>query len=156
MSRRRQVAVGIGVGLGIRVGVGIGLGVGLGLACSNPAKGEASSLVANVDRFRRAENAEKPSLLPAIEGSPCTDQEVCAAKDACLAHAKPTAEGLVLKTEVQRGLSDLEDKRLAPDAAAAAALPEKLYEASRLLDRGHAALAGCDQRILALRAKFGL
>jgi hypothetical protein len=156
MTPRSRIGVGVGIRVGLGVGIGIGIGVGLGLGCANPAKGEASTLVANVDRFRRAENAEKPSLLPAIEGSPCTDQDVCAAKDACLAHAKPTAEGLVLKTEVQRGLSDLEDKRLAPDAAAAAALPEKLYEASRLLDRGHAALAGCDQRILVLRAKFGL
>jgi len=156
MSTASRLGIGVFCAVGLAFGHGFGLTVGLATGCSNPAKGEAATLVANVDRFRRAENADKPSLLPAIESSPCTDPDVCAAKQACLAHAKPTADGLALKNEVQRGLADLEQKRLEPDASAAATLPTKLDEASRLLDRGHAALAGCDQRLLVLRAKFGL
>jgi hypothetical protein len=126
------------------------------LACTPSAKPEAASVVAAVDRFRQAENADKPARLPDVEAAPCTDKEVCAAKNACLAYARPTAEGLSLKADVQRGLADLEAKRLEPDAAVAQGLPMKLDAASRALDRGHASLPECDAKVMALRVKYGL
>jgi hypothetical protein len=125
-------------------------------ACTSSAKPEAASLAAAVDRFRQAENAEKPARLPEVEAVACTDKEVCAAKEVCLAYARPTVEGLVLKSEVQRGLNDLEQKRLDPDAEAARALPKKLDAASRALERGHASLAECDAKVMGLRVKYGI
>jgi hypothetical protein len=125
-------------------------------ACTPSAKPEAASLAAAVDRFRSAENAEKPARLADVEAAACTDKEVCAAKTACLAYVRPTVEGLVLKNEVQRGLADLERKTLDPDATAARALPAKLEAASRALERGHSSLAECDAKIVALRVKYGL
>ena len=125
-------------------------------ACTPSAKPQAASLVAAVDRFRQVENAEKPARLSDVEAVACSDKEVCAAKDACLAYARPTVEGLKLKDEVQRGLNDLDEKRLEPDAAAARALPAKLDEASRALERGHASLVDCDTKVMALRVKYGI
>jgi hypothetical protein len=124
--------------------------------CTNSAKIEATTLVEAVDQFRRAENPDKAGKLAAVEAAPCTDRDVCAAKEACLAYAAPTVKGLNLKSEVQTGLADLEEKKLAPDAEAARALPGKLDEASRLLDRGHAALPACDQKVLSLKVRFAL
>jgi hypothetical protein len=133
-----------------------GLLVSLLLACTSSAKPQAASLVAAVDRFRQAENVEKPTRLGDVESAACSDKEVCAAKEACLAYARPTADGLKLKNEVQKGLSDLDQKRLDPDAAAARALPAKLEEASRALERGHASLVDCDAKVMALRVKYGI
>ena len=125
------------------------------LACTD-AKGEAAGVVSAVDRFRKAENAQKPELAPAVASAPCTDDEVCAAKTACLAVTEPTAQGLLLKREVERGIADLEQKRLAPDAEAAQALPGKLDRATQLLEQAKNALPGCDAKILGLRAKYHL
>jgi hypothetical protein len=125
-------------------------------ACTASAKPEAASLVAAVDRFRQAENAEKPARLVDIEGAACADKEVCGAKQACLAYARPTVEGLKLKNEVQQGLADLDQKKLDPDAGAARALPAKLEDASRALDRGHASLMDCDSKVMGLRVKYGI
>ena len=47
-------------------------------ACNSSARTETQQLVTAVDRFRKAENAEKPSHVDAIKQSPCTDAEVCA------------------------------------------------------------------------------
>jgi hypothetical protein len=126
------------------------------VACTPSAKPEAASLVAAVDRFRSAENAEKPARLPDLEAAPCTDKEVCAAKAACVAYARPTADGLKLKSEVEVRLAELEQKRLDPESETARALPAKLEDASRALERGHAALADCDAKTMGLRVKYGL
>lgn len=123
-------------------------------ACADPAKGEAASVLAAVDRFRRAEYAGKPALLAPLRAVPCTDKEVCAAKDACVAHAEPLATAIAMKTEVQLRMD-------APDAgpmddATRAALVAKLDEASRLLDKGRAAQAACDRDTLVLKMKYRL
>jgi len=125
-------------------------------ACTPSPKPQAASLVAAVDRFRQAENAEKPARLGDVEAAACSDKEVCAAKEACLAYARPTVEGLKLKNEVQAGLRDLDQKKLDPDAEAARALPAKLEEASRALERGQASLVDCDTKVMALRVKYGI
>jgi len=125
------------------------------LACST-AKQEAASLVAATDRFHKAENTEKPDRARAIARVACTDAEVCEAKRLCQAATQPTAEALALKAEVERGLAELEQGKLAKTDDAAAALPDKLDDAERLLAEGHAAMPACDQKILALRARYDL
>ena len=126
------------------------------LAACSPAKREAASLVSAVDRYRRAENANKPALAGVLETVACTDREVCEARDACLATSRPTTKGLLLKHEVESALSDLHAGRLSADQAGARALPSKLDEAQRLLDEGHASLSACDAKLTSLRLKYGL
>jgi predicted transcriptional regulator len=124
-------------------------------ACST-GKQEAASLIAATDRFHKAENVDKPDRADAIARVVCTEAEVCEAKRVCESASKSTARALVLKAEVERGLAALEQGALARTDDAAAALPEKLDEAERLLNLGHEAMPACDQKILALRARYDL
>jgi hypothetical protein len=126
------------------------------LAGCASGKQEASSLVAAVDRFHRAENADKPDREAAIAQVVCADKEVCEAKRLCDAAARSTAAGLRLKAEVEKGLAAIEKGTLAKTDDAAKALPDKLDEAGRLLGEGHAGMPACDQKILALRGRYGL
>jgi hypothetical protein len=120
--------------------------------CADPAKGEAASLVAAIDRFRRAEYPGKPALLGPLKDVPCKDATVCAAKDACVAHAEPLVQAITMKTEVQLRLGD--GDAAAMDLEARAAMLAKLDEASRLLDQGRAAQGACDQKTLELKIKY--
>ena len=123
-------------------------------ACSNPSKGEAASLVAAVDRFRRADFAGKPALLAPLQEVACTDREVCAAKRACVAHAEPLVASIRAKNEVDQRMQNADAEPLDPDARAG--LIRKLDEASRLLDQGRTAQGACDEKILQLRVKYGV
>jgi hypothetical protein len=125
------------------------------VGCSNAAKREAVGLGAVVDQYRRAENAGKAAKAEAVVSFACTDAEVCAAKDACLAAISPTVRALGLKDEVAARLADLEARRLSPDAPEAAALPAKLDEAERLLKDGHAKMTACEREMTGLRLKHG-
>jgi hypothetical protein len=126
------------------------------LAACSSKKQEAASLVAAVDRFHKADNPQKADRAKAIAQLRCTDPEVCEAKGLCEAATTSTAEALVLKAEVELRLADLVRGTLAKTDEAAKALPGKLDEAERKLDEGHKAMPGCDQRILALRARYDL
>jgi hypothetical protein len=121
-----------------------------------PGKREAASLVAAVDRYRRAAMGAKGPLADAIAAVPCTADEVCAAKLACVAASGPTAKGVALKSEVERALGDLRGGRMTREQAAAQGLPEKLDLASALLSEGEAKLSRCDALITALRLEYGL
>jgi len=123
--------------------------------CSQ-AKRESASLVAAVDRYRRADMGAKGPLADAIAAVPCAAEEVCAAKLACVASAEPTAKGAALKAEVERALGDLHAGRKTQEEAAAQGLPQKLDLASRLLSEGEAKLSRCDALITALRLEYGL
>jgi|HubBroStandDraft_5_1064220.scaffolds.fasta_scaffold742472_2 hypothetical protein len=125
-------------------------------ACSPAGKHEAASLIAATERFHKAENTEKPDRAASIARVACTDAEVCEAKRVCESASKSTADALVLKAEVEQGIALLERGTLAKTDDAAAALPGKLDEAERLLTAGHEAMPACDQRILALRARYDL
>jgi hypothetical protein len=127
-------------------------------ACVSCASGkrESASLVAAVDRYRMAEMGAKGPLAAAIDAVPCTVAEVCAAKDACVASARPTARGAALKAEVEAALADLHAGKITQEEAASRRLAGKLDEASQLLDEGHAKLPACDARITALRLEYGL
>ena len=125
-------------------------------ACSGPGRREAQTLVDAVDRYRRAEDASKEADGKAVAAVACTDSRVCDAKQACVAAIEPTTRALALKDEVTRLLVELEQKRLAPDAPEAAALPGKLDEAEQLLKDGRAGMARCDARLTDLRVAFGV
>lgn len=128
--------------------------LGAAAACTSPTKQEAKSLVSAVDRYRRAENTEKPELADALEAVPCTDAEVCATKDACLAVSRPTAKALRLQREVSQGVADIQDGGLSPYDPKARAFPDKIDESEKLLAEGQAALEACDEKLTALRLKY--
>ncbi len=130
--------------------------------CGTPAKGEARALVHAVDTFRRGNgSASSPSLpraaqVQAVREVPCSDSRVCAARDACVAAIAPTAQALAIKDQVALRLSDIEARRLAPDAVEAQALPGQLDEATRLLAEGRSKMAVCDEQLAELTVKFAL
>jgi hypothetical protein len=125
-------------------------------ACNTGNRAEAERLVIAVDRYRRAENADKPTAASAIRALPCEDTDVCRARDACLASADPTSKALGLKAEVEKKLSALEKGTLAKDSAEATALPAKLDEAESLLKEGFERLPACDEQLQALKRKHGI
>ncbi len=124
-------------------------------SCSS-AKREASFLVAAVDRFHRAENADKPRSAAAISSVTCTDPAVCEAKGACQAATTATADALLLKADVEARLADIRRGALSKTDDAVKALPAKLDEAGRLLGEGRRGMPACDQKILVLRGRYGL
>ncbi len=130
--------------------------VALVAACSSGARREAASLASAVERYRHAENIQKPAEAAVISSVACSDREVCEAKQACLAMSEPTSRGLALKIEVEKGLADLENKRILPESPAAQSLAQKLEDSSHLLEAGRAALSKCDEKVLALRLKYAL
>jgi hypothetical protein len=117
---------------------------------------EAGSLAEAVDRYRRASMDAKGGPAEMVERVACTDAEVCAAKEACLASVRPTVRGMALKREVQTALDDLEAARITREQAQALGLSAKLDEASHAVEEGRANLAACDTQVLALRMKYGL
>jgi hypothetical protein len=121
-----------------------------------PGKRESASLVEAVDRYRRAEMASKGPLADALDAVPCSVSEVCAAKAACVAASRPTAEGVALKAEVEWSLAALHAGKITQEEAASRNLPAKLGRAGQLLDEGYAKLPVCDARITALRLQYGL
>ncbi|WP_394821332.1 hypothetical protein [Pendulispora albinea] len=125
-------------------------------ACTNAGKAEAESLSTAIERYRTADNALKGSMAEALDKTPCTVTDVCETKRLCVAVSDPTARGLALKNEVERGLASVHTGKLAPDAPEARALPDKLDEAARLLERGHAALSECDDKLRAMKRHYGI
>ena len=136
----------------------LAVALALGVVASGCATGkkESASLVAAVDRYRRAAMPAKGPLADAIAEAPCTDEEVCTAKLACVASAGPTVKGEALKTEVERALADLRAGKLTQEQAGQQGLPQKLEEASSLLAEGEGKLGRCDALTTALRLKYGL
>jgi hypothetical protein len=124
-------------------------------ACHGSGRREATSLDDGVDRYRRAEGAQRMTELQAVTDLPCSIADVCDAKKTCLEAMAPTARALDLKDEVTRALGELQDKRLAPDAAAAQALPAMLDEATRLLEVGRAKMGDCERKLADLRLRYG-
>lgn len=122
-------------------------------ACSTTHQ-EARSVIEGVDRFRRAENAQKPDLADALAKLVCTDAEVCATKDACVRSAAATARGLRLQREVEDSLARVKKGELAPSDPKATSLGTKLDEADKALEEGHQALAPCDEKLTRLRVKY--
>lgn len=115
---------------------------------------DARSVIEGVDRFRRAENAQKPELADALAKLPCADSEVCATKDACVSSAASTARGLRLQKEVEDTLAQVKKGTLPASDPKATSLGAKLDDADRALAQGNQALVDCDQKLTRLRVKY--
>lgn len=124
--------------------------------CSNEAKRETASLSAAVERWQRADGPQKAPAAADVRAVVCSDAAVVDAKAACVGAIDATAKALDLKHDVEVGLDDLEQKRLAPDDPRARELPKKLDDAERLLIEGRAGMSACDAKLLALRMKHGV
>jgi len=124
-----------------------------GVGCSTTRQ-EARSVIEAVDRFRKAENVQKPELADALAKVPCSDPEVCATKDACVKSATATARGLRLQREVEDGLAQVKAGTLDKSDPKAIALGPKLDEVDKALAEGNDALATCDDKLTSLRVKY--
>lgn len=128
----------------------------LSFACQSSAgRRESASLAEAVDRYRNAEENAKSERAQGVLALVCTDASVCEVKRLCMAAIEPTTKALALKNEVAQRLNALDEKRLAPDSPELAGLPEKLEEATRLLQEGRTKMLDCDKRLAELRVQFG-
>jgi hypothetical protein len=141
--------------------IAIVLAVGAGpitMGCDDAPKREARALLGAVDQYRKADNAARGDRAQAVVAVACTDAQVCAAKEACLAAISPTVRALALKDEVTARLGEMEGAHVGRDGAApvdAAGLGAKLDDAERLLKEGHANMEACEKALGALRVKYG-
>ena len=133
----------------------MGLVTALVSGCQGAGKGQAAALDDALDRYRRAVGPERASASRALAEVPCTGSDVCAAKETCLAAVDSTTRAFALKDEVALAVGDLQAKRMAPDAAAAQALPGKLDEATLLLGQGRGKMADCEKMLVDLRLHYG-
>jgi hypothetical protein len=136
-------------------GVALGMACLACLACARAGKHEASSLMDAVDRFRRAENADKPARALVVAAVECSAADVCDAKRVCLGAIDPTARALTLKSEVELRLADIQRGALDPHSPEASALPGKLDEAQKLLEDGRTKMPECERRLTDLMIEYG-
>ncbi len=133
------------------------LAVGLAsvvIACDGADRRDAGGVIQAVERFRRADNAAKPAIVEGLRTAPCAAADVRETRATCLAFAEATSRALVLKSEVEQGLTNVEKGVIPKDSGEARALGTKLDEAEALLKIGFDGLAPCDERILALKRKY--
>jgi hypothetical protein len=130
---------------------GIAIPVGV-VACHDVAKDETASLAAAIERFRLADDSEKYTRKDDIERVKCTVDDVCKARDACVAAADELNRSNRLRLEVKISLAKLEQGSLTKDDAEAKALPQKLDESEALLKSSRAHMTDCDTRVAALQA----
>jgi hypothetical protein len=129
-------------------------------ACDGGDGDEARSLLAAVDRFRQSESPAKPAALPAVEAVSCTSAEVCSAKDACLAFARPFCVALQLTSDVEQRLNTLTVEvdvgQIDPEhqLAEKTALGGLLSQATASNQQSQKALVACDEKMKVLRAKY--
>lgn len=145
MRRPPQQARGVVMGVVAAVALAIG-------ACG-PGKAEAAALDRAVTAFRQAENEQKAARARAVEAAPCTAEDVCAAREACVASARATADGLERKQAVARALAS---QPPTPDDPRAKRLLEELAAAEASLAEGQARVLACDNAMRALRRTYGL
>ena len=127
-----------------------------GCTHDDKVKAEAATLQRAVERYREADNLRRPAAAAELAELPCADPAVCAAKEACVAAARPTARALDLKREVERGVEEIQSGTLAPTDPRAQSFGGKLNEASSLLEEGHQALPACDEKMRDLKRRHGL
>lgn len=121
------------------------------IGCSHTQ--EAKSLIEAVDRYRKAPTDQQPPLADAIAKVQCSDNEVCAAKDACLKSASATAKGIRKRQEVEKVLAEVLDGSLPKTDPRAMKSYGDLDESDRLMKEGMDALPACDEKLVALRLK---
>ena len=120
------------------------------VGCSSPARTETQQLVTAVDRFRKAENTQKPSQVDAIKRSPCTDAEVCAARATCVESAEATAKGLTLTAQAA---SLMKTVAKGDDTTP---IERMLDDAKQSNELGMKKLGECDDQLMALKRKHGV
>lgn len=125
-------------------------------ACDSGERREAEAVTRVVERFRRADNREKPAALESIRAAKCSAPDVCHARDICLASAEPTSKSLRLSSEVEQSISAVERDAMARDSDEAKALPAKLDEAESLLKEGEKAMPACADAMMDLKRKYRL
>jgi len=133
----------------------VALGLSVGACQGNAGRRESASLAEVVDRYRNAEEGAKSERAQGVLALACTDATVCEVKRICMAAIEPTTKALALKNEVAQCLNELDQKKLPPDSPEVAALPDKLEEATRLLQDGRTKMLECDKRLAELRVQFG-
>lgn len=124
-------------------------------ACDEAAKKEAMDLDRAFLAYREADNTRRPELANRLEAVPCTSKDVCDAKAACVATAKPTGEGLAKKHTVEAFMAN-ELTKLAPGDPKALEMLVELDAAEKLLVRGKDAMPACDEAMRTLRKTHGL
>lgn len=132
------------------------IAVATSLAACKSAKPEAERLVSAVTRYRQTDDERKADMAQALADTPCTDADVCAAKQACVASAEPTARAIRLKRDVEQSIEQIERADALPEGAVADGLKAKLEEAKRLFDQGFQALPACDERVQGLKRRYGI
>lgn len=123
------------------------------VGCSH-GKEEAGALVHSIEVYRGASDIDKQAAVEKIKAVTCTTAEICDAKDECLKMAQPTANALAIKLQGRRTLDAVEKE--AGIEAEVKALPDRLDEASRLLDEGHEHLHSCQEKLTGLQIKYRL
>ena len=126
------------------------------LAACATGKREATSLVTAVDAYRHAAGTVKERRGRDVSAVACSDDRVCAAKQACVAAIEPTVRALALKDEVAARVADIEKGTLPAGSPEARALPSKLDEAEELLREGREKMGACDARLADLHVDFGV
>lgn len=124
--------------------------------CDSGERREAEAVTQVVERFRRADNREKPAALESLRAAKCSAPDVCHARDVCLASAEPTSRSLRLSSEVEQSISAVERDAMARDSDEAKALPAKLDEAETLLKEGEKAMPACADAMMDLKRKYRL
>ena len=125
------------------------LGLAAALAGCGHNKEEARALVSAVDAYRAAKNDDKPAKADALDKVPCTDPDVCAAKDICRKSADATAKGLRIQAELEAAVRD--GGKADPDV-----MQKKFDEANSDLAEGYGYLEECSAKIQALHERFGI
>ena len=110
-------------------------------------------MIEAVDRYRKAPTDQQPPLADALEKVPCSDDEVCAAKDACVKSASATAKGIRKRQDVERTLAEVVDGSLSKTDPRATKSYADLDESDRLMKEGKDALPACDEKLTTLRIK---
>lgn len=123
------------------------------LSACDHGRREARSLIAAVDRYRRAPTEQAPELADALATVPCTEEDVCAAKEVCVRSASATARGVRKRREVESKLADVQAGRLAKDDPRAVAAYGELDESVQAMTEGMEAMQACHEKITALRVK---
>lgn len=130
--------------------------VASGLGACSGTKDEVRALSTAVDAYRKAENDKKPELADALAKVPCTEPEVCAAKEACQKSADETAKGLRLQKDLQKRLEDVKSGKILPGSPEALKISLDVSESDQLLADGIKDLDECDNQLIKLRVKYNI
>jgi len=126
------------------------------IACSRASSAEAAQLVAAVDRFRTAADDQKAGALAVLSAVACSADDVCQAKNACMASATATTQSALLRQDVSDVLERVNAGSLSRDDPKAQGLAGRLRQAQEQLAAGYKALLTCDAQVQSLKRTYRL